>query len=88
LWINERLAPEERTCGVCVVDLRRGVVVALLKFESGVQEVFAVAVLTRRLPDLINDDAKLMENSLVVPTEVLPEVAESVRLSRGRPHES
>ena len=22
--ISERLAPEERTCGVCVVDLRRG----------------------------------------------------------------
>jgi Domain of unknown function (DUF4915) len=39
--ITERLAPEERTCGVCVVDLRRGKPIALLKFESGVQEVFA-----------------------------------------------
>src|SRR6185437_157270 len=53
--ITERLAPQERTCGVCVVDVRRGEVVALLKFESGVQEVFAVAVLPRRFPDLIND---------------------------------
>src|SRR5262249_22868683 len=52
--ITERLAPEQRTCGVCVVDLRRGEVVALLKFTSGVQEVFAVAVLPRRFPDLIN----------------------------------
>src|SRR5208337_2266980 len=51
--ITERLAPEERTCGVRVVDLRRGETVALLKFESGVQEVFAVAVLPRRFPDLI-----------------------------------
>ena len=79
--ITERLKPEERTCGVCVVDLRRGEVVGLLKFESGVQEVFAVSVLPRRNPDLINDDMELMENSFVVPTEVLREVAETVRLS-------
>ena len=66
-------------CGVCVVDLRRGETVALLKFESGVQEIFAVAVLPRRFPDLINDDAKLMESSFVVPTAALGEVAETVR---------
>src|SRR5436305_2113744 len=58
--ITERLTPEERTCGVCVVDLRRGEVVALLKFTSGVQEVFAVALLPRRFPDLIHDDDKLL----------------------------
>jgi uncharacterized protein (TIGR03032 family) len=79
--ITERLGPEERTCGVCVVDLRRGEVIALLKFESGVQEVFAVAVLPRRFPDLVNDDQKLLESSFVVPTECLGEVAPSVRAS-------
>src|SRR5215831_6488668 len=77
--ITERLAPEERTCGVCVVDLRRGEAVALLKFTSGVQEVFAVAVLPRRFPDLINDDEKLLESSFVVPAECLGEVAATVR---------
>ena len=77
--ITERLAPEERTCGVCVVDLQRGAAVALLKFESGVQEVFAVAVLPRRFPDLINDNAELMENSFVVPNAALGDVAETVR---------
>ncbi len=77
--ITERLAPEQRTCGVCVVDLRRGETIALLKFESGVQEVFAVAVLPRRFPDLINDDEKLLESSFVVPTECLGEVAATVR---------
>jgi uncharacterized protein (TIGR03032 family) len=76
--ITERLAPEERTCGVCVVDLRRGEPIALLKFESGVQEVFAVAVLPRRFPDLVNDD-KLLESSFVVPTACLGEVAATVR---------
>jgi uncharacterized protein (TIGR03032 family) len=79
--ITERLAPEERTCGVCVVDLRRGEPIALLKFTSGVQEIFAVAVLPRRFPDLINDDDNLLENSFVVPAECLGEVAATVRAS-------
>ncbi len=79
--ITERLSPEQRTCGVCVVDLRRGETIALLKFESGVQEIFAVAVLPRRFPDLINDDDKLLESSFVVPTECLGEVAATVRAS-------
>ena len=89
--ITERLKPEERTCGVCVVDLRRGEIVGLLKFQSGVQEVFAVAVLPWRFPELINDDEKLLESSFVVPTENLREVAASVRaggserINVGRP---
>jgi uncharacterized protein (TIGR03032 family) len=77
--ITERLAPEERTCGVCVVDLYRGEVIALLTFTSGVQEVFAVAALPRRFPDLVNDDEKLLESSFVVPSECLGEVAATVR---------
>jgi uncharacterized protein (TIGR03032 family) len=77
--ITQRLAPEERTCGICVVDLRRGEPIALLKFQSGVREIFAVAVLPRRFPDLINEDDKLLENSFVVPTECLGEVAAPVR---------
>ena len=79
--ITERLAPEERTCGVCVVDLRRGETIALLKFESGVQEIFAVVLLPRRFPDLINDAEKVLESSFVVPTECLGEVAATVRAS-------
>ena len=67
--------------GVCVVDQRRGEVVALLKFTSGVQEVFAVALLPRRFPDLINDDETLLESSFVVPTACLGEVAAAVRAS-------
>ena len=77
--ITERLTPEQRTCGVCVVDLRRGEPIGLLKFTSGVQEVFAVSLLPRRFPDLVNDDEKLLESSFVVPTESLGEVAATVR---------
>jgi uncharacterized protein (TIGR03032 family) len=78
--ITERLTAEERTCGVCVIDLGSGQVVALLRFTSGVQEVFAVTVLPgKRYPDLINDDEKLLENSFTVPDAALADVPASLR---------
>lgn len=77
--ITERLAAEERTCGVAAVDLVTGRIVGLLRFEEAVQEVFAVMVLPRRYPELINDDQTLLSSSFVVPSESLPDVAESVR---------
>ncbi len=80
--ITERLAPEQRVCGVCVVDLRKEEPIALLNFKSGVQEVFAVTLLSRRFPDLINDNEKLLESSFVVPTECLGDVAATVRAGK------
>jgi uncharacterized protein (TIGR03032 family) len=77
--ITERLEAEERTCGVAVVDLVAGRIVGLLRFEDAVQEVFAVAVLPRRFPELVNDDETLLSSSFVVPSESLPDVAETVR---------
>jgi uncharacterized protein (TIGR03032 family) len=78
--ITERLQPSERTCGICVVDLNSGQAVALLRFESAVQEVFAVQVLPgKRYPELINDDKNLIENSFVLPDAALVDVSESVR---------
>jgi uncharacterized protein (TIGR03032 family) len=78
--ITERLTPEQRTCGVCVVDLASGQPVALLRFEDTVQEVFAVQVLPgRRYPELITDEAKLLENSFVVPDEALGDVPAVLR---------
>jgi uncharacterized protein (TIGR03032 family) len=78
--ITERLKAEERTCGVCVIDLKSGQVVGLLRFDTAVQEVFAVNVLPgRRYPDLINDDEKLLENSFVVPDAALGDVPAALR---------
>ena len=82
--ITDRLSPDQRSCGVCVVDLRSGETVALLKFESGVEEVFAVALLPRRFPDLVNDDETLLENSFVIPSESLGSVASTVRAENSR----
>jgi uncharacterized protein (TIGR03032 family) len=81
--ITERLAASERTCGVCAVDLASGNVVALLRFEDAVQEVFAVQVLPRRYPDLINDDPKLLENSFVLPDEALGDLPGPLRSGSG-----
>ncbi len=78
--ITERLSATERTCGVCVIDLTRGEPIALLRFEEGVQEIFAVQVLPgRRYPELINDDTKLLENSFVVPDAALKDVPAVLR---------
>jgi uncharacterized protein (TIGR03032 family) len=77
--ITERLKAEERTCGVAMVDLVAGRIIGLLRFEDAVQEVFAVAVLPRRFPELVNDDEALLSSSFVVPTESLLDVAETVR---------
>lgn len=75
IQITERLAEAERTCGVWVVDIQRGQVVAFLKFEEAVQEIFAVCLLPgMRFPDLINDSAELIGSSFVLPDEALREV--------------
>ena len=54
--------------------------VALLRFETAVPEVFAVTVLPgKRYPDLINDDEKLLENSFVVPDAALADLSAAPR---------
>jgi hypothetical protein len=79
--ITERLAEDERTCGVCAIDLTSRTVVALLRFETSVQKVFAVTVLPGlRYPDLINEDDKLLENSFVVPDAALADVSAELRV--------
>jgi uncharacterized protein (TIGR03032 family) len=78
--ITERLEEEERTCGVCAVDLASGQVVALLRFDTTVQELFAVTVPPGgRWPELIHDDQPLLENSFVVPEAVLADVPAALR---------
>jgi uncharacterized protein (TIGR03032 family) len=78
--ITERLADNERTCGVCAINLTTGQVVGLLRFETAVQEIFAVTVLPgKRYPELINDDEKLLQNSFTVPDAALADVPASLR---------
>ncbi|MBO0699436.1 MAG: TIGR03032 family protein, partial [Zavarzinella sp.] len=62
---------QSRACGVWVVDLRTGTVVAFLRFEGAVQEIFAVEVLPDiRFPELINEPGESLDSSFVLPPTV------------------
>ncbi len=74
----ERL--EKRSCGVWVVDLRSGALVAWVEFEDALQEIFAVQVLAaKRFPDVINDDRQRIANSYLLPDEALDDVPAELR---------
>jgi uncharacterized protein (TIGR03032 family) len=80
IQITERLQESQRTCGVWVIDIQRGQVVAFLKFEEAVQEVFAVVLLPEiHFPDLINDNAELIGSSFVLPDAALRDVPDELR---------
>ncbi len=69
----ERL--EERTCGVWVVDLRTGHTVGFLRFEEGVQEIFAVQVLPNiRFPEILEFNDEKLAHAYVLPDAALAEV--------------
>jgi uncharacterized protein (TIGR03032 family) len=66
---------QERNCGVWVVNIITGEIVAFLKFEDGVQEIFSVCVLQGILfPEVIDWDEKLLSSSFVLPDEILKAV--------------
>jgi hypothetical protein len=66
----------ERTCGVWVVNIESGKTVGFLRFESGVQEIFAVQVLRgMRFPELLEWNDRRLADSYVLPNEALADVA-------------
>ncbi|MEM9482226.1 MAG: TIGR03032 family protein [Cyanobacteria bacterium P01_F01_bin.116] len=73
LPLTERLT--ERTCGVWIINLETREIVAFLKFEDAVQEIFAVQVLPNiRFPELFIEENAFLKNSYVLPDEALAEV--------------
>ena len=73
--ITERLPVERRCCGVWVIDTRSGDTVAFLRFEAGVQEVFAVQVLPGlRYPEVLTDDHAAVAAAFLLPDEALAAV--------------
>ena len=59
---------DELKSGVAVVDLRTGRVVALLDFETAVEEVFDVQVLDgSRFPEVLGFQKETVQNTFVVP---------------------
>jgi uncharacterized protein (TIGR03032 family) len=63
---------EARQSGVWVVDLRSGAIVAFVRFEDAVQEIFDVAVLGgRRFPEIAEPGSEATRFSYVVPDQPL-----------------
>ena len=65
-----------RHCGVWVVNWQSGEIVAFLRFEEGVQEIFAVALMPWRFPDLLNDDNNLINTTYVLPDAALAQAVQ------------
>lgn len=69
------LPPNERSCGVWIVDVNTGRTVSFLRFEGAVQEVFAVQVLSPwRWPELICDDTQLIGKAYELPPSAMSDV--------------
>src|SRR4029079_12014340 len=62
---------EQLKCGVAVVDLRSGQIVALLEFQTAVEEIFDVQLLPgRRFPELIGFQQETIQHTFIVPSAV------------------
>jgi uncharacterized protein (TIGR03032 family) len=65
----------ERTCGVWVVNIETGQTIGFLRFEAGVQEIFAVQVLRGiRFPELLDWNDQRLAQSYVLPDKALVDV--------------
>ena len=56
-------------CGVAVVDLRNGRVVAFLEFQTAVEEIFDVQLLPGlRFPEVIGFQKEAVQHTFIVPS--------------------
>src|SRR5207244_12449412 len=59
---------EQLKCGVAVVDLRSGQSIALLEFQTAVEEIFDVQLLPGlRFPEVIGFQQQTIQHTFVVP---------------------
>lgn len=73
--LGQRLLPEQRCCGVWVIDTTSGATVGFVKFEGVVQEIFDVQMLSDIVyPDILEPDAELVGAAFVLSDEALADV--------------
>ena len=59
---------EQLKCGVAVVDLRSGQVMASLEFQTAVEEIFDVQLLVGlRFPEVIGFQQEMLSHTFIVP---------------------
>jgi uncharacterized protein (TIGR03032 family) len=74
--LSQRLKPEERSCGIWIVDLRNGQVAGFIRFEGDVQEIFDIQILRGIVyPELLEPEDDLVGTSFVLSDEALADVA-------------
>ena len=56
------------------MNINTGETVGFLRFEEGVQEIFAVQVLPSRFPEMLDWSDKNLMTSYVIPDEALQDV--------------
>ena len=77
----ERL--EDRICGVWVVNIDTGEVIAFTRFEGEVREIFAVELLVgSSYADVINNDAEFIGRSYVLPDDAIELVPQEFRTDK------
>lgn len=66
--LARRLKPADRACGVWAIDVRSGQIVAFLRFEGSVQEIFDVQVLHGvRFPEVLEPESEKVAAHYVIP---------------------
>src|SRR5205814_517273 len=61
---------EQLQCGVAVVDLRSGQVIAFLEFQTAVEEIFDVQLLPGlRFPEILGFQQETVQHTFLVPTQ-------------------
>ena len=73
--LAERLAQDQRECGVQIIDLRNGRRVAFLRFEGDVREIFDVQVLPAAWPELVALDSPLVATTFALPERMRADLA-------------
>jgi uncharacterized protein (TIGR03032 family) len=59
---------DELKCGVAVVDLRRGACIGMLEFQTAIEEIFDVQLLTGlRFPEVVGFQKDTVDHTFVVP---------------------
>ncbi len=64
---------ETLKCGVAVVDLRSGQLIALLEFQTAVEEIFDVQLLASvRFPEVVGFQKDTVHHTFIIPPDRLP----------------
>ena len=61
---------EQLKCGVAVVDLRSGRIIASLEFQTAVEEIFYLQLLTSlRFPEVLGFQKEEVQHTFIIPPE-------------------